>query len=199
MPGWCGDVDGVRPAVEAAVDEGDVPSGHFPNLVAAFARAASICECGETAIGGSSDVVDLPYGCVTEGITAGLVSKPDELAEPAVEVASGRIPPTIGPESPADLLGAVNKRLHHLRPRLLATIPVVAARRIYPGRVPNRRTVGNDLDQLVQDLIKAHGYRVRRWRLGFRSLPEGCHSKDSTDRHDNNGTNVRAGWISRVM
>jgi hypothetical protein len=136
MPGWCGDVDGVRPAVEAAVDEGDVPSGHFPNLVAAFARAASICECGETAIGGSSDVVDLPYGCVTEGITAGLVSKPDELAEPAVEVASGRIPPTIGPESPADLLGAVNKRLHHLRPRLLATIPVVAARRIYPGPRP---------------------------------------------------------------
>jgi hypothetical protein len=51
MPGGCGDVDGVRPAVKAAVDEGDVPSVHFPNLVAAFAGAASIRECGETAIG----------------------------------------------------------------------------------------------------------------------------------------------------
>ena len=51
MAGGCSDDDLVRPAVEAAVDEVDVPSGHFPNLVAAFAGAASIGECGESAVG----------------------------------------------------------------------------------------------------------------------------------------------------
>jgi hypothetical protein len=57
-------------APEAAVHQVNTPAGHFADEVAAFARAASICECGETAIGVSSDVVDVPYGCVTEGITA---------------------------------------------------------------------------------------------------------------------------------
>jgi hypothetical protein len=132
VAGGCDDVDGVRPAVEAAVDERDVPSGHFPNLVAAFALAASICECGESAIGVASDVVDVPYGCATKGITASLVAKPDELVEPAVEVASGRIPAHIGPESPADPLCAVNSRRHHLRPLLLATI----CRASLPGSGP---------------------------------------------------------------
>ena len=92
MPGRCGDDDLVRPALEAAVDEGEVPSGHFANLVAAFACAASIGECGESAVGVPGDVVEVPDGCVTERVTAGLVSKPDEFGEPAVEVAAGWIP-----------------------------------------------------------------------------------------------------------
>jgi hypothetical protein len=54
----------VRSAVEAAVDEGDVPSGHFADLVAAFAGAASICEGGESAVGVAFDVVEVPDGCV---------------------------------------------------------------------------------------------------------------------------------------
>jgi hypothetical protein len=92
VSGGCGDVDRVRPAVESAVDEGDVPSGHFANLVPAFARAASICECGESAFGVSSDVVEVPDGCITERVSAGLVTEFDELGEPAVEVAAGWIP-----------------------------------------------------------------------------------------------------------
>jgi hypothetical protein len=41
-------VDGVRSAVAAAVDEGDVPAGHFSDVVAAFAGAASIDVGGES-------------------------------------------------------------------------------------------------------------------------------------------------------
>jgi hypothetical protein len=50
--------------VEAAVDEGEVPSGHFSDLVAAFALAAPIGECGESAVGVSGDVVEVPDRCI---------------------------------------------------------------------------------------------------------------------------------------
>jgi hypothetical protein len=86
-----GDLDRVGIAAEAAVRQVNTPAGHFADEVAAFARAASIYECGETAIGVSSDVVDVPYGCVTEGITASLVTKPYQVVEQAVEIAPGRI------------------------------------------------------------------------------------------------------------
>jgi hypothetical protein len=74
----------VRSAEEAAVDEGDVPSGHFSNLVTAFTLAAAINEGGQTALGMSGDVVDVPDRCVTERISTGVVAKPYELGEPAV-------------------------------------------------------------------------------------------------------------------
>ena len=74
VAGGCGDDDFVWSAVEAAVDEGEVPAGHFSNLVAAFALTASIGEGGESAVGVSSDVVEVPDGCVAEGVAAGLVA-----------------------------------------------------------------------------------------------------------------------------
>jgi hypothetical protein len=52
-----------------------------------LAGAASIGECGESAVGVPGDVVEVPDGCVAERVTAGLLSKPDEFGEPAVEVA----------------------------------------------------------------------------------------------------------------
>jgi len=74
VAGGCGDDDFVWSAVEAAVDEGEVPAGHFANLVASFALAASVDVGGESAVGVSSDVVEVSDGCVAEGVWAGLVA-----------------------------------------------------------------------------------------------------------------------------
>ena len=52
MAGGCGDLDGVRCAAEAAVDEVDAPSGHVANVVAAFAGAASVGIDSDSAISG---------------------------------------------------------------------------------------------------------------------------------------------------
>ena len=51
VAGGCGDVDGVRPAVEAAIYETDAPAGHLPYAVAAFASAAAVLQDGGAAIG----------------------------------------------------------------------------------------------------------------------------------------------------
>ncbi len=74
MAGGCGDDDFVWSAVEAAVDEFEVPAGHFADLVAAFALAAAIGEGGESTVGVSGDVVEVPDGCVAERVSAGLVA-----------------------------------------------------------------------------------------------------------------------------
>src|SRR4029453_1456452 len=57
VAGRCGDDDLVRQDGEATVDGFEVPSRRFANLVAAFALAASMRECGETVIDVSSYVV----------------------------------------------------------------------------------------------------------------------------------------------
>ena len=67
MAGGCGDDDFVWSAVEAAVDDFDMPAGHFSDLVAAFALAAAIDVGGGSAVGVSGDVVEVSDGCVAEG------------------------------------------------------------------------------------------------------------------------------------
>ena len=76
----CGDVNGVRPAVEAAIDEGDVPAGHLPYIVAALAGAAGVFQCGGAVVAVTDDVIEVSDGCVAVGVCAGLVAESDELA-----------------------------------------------------------------------------------------------------------------------
>ena len=76
----CGDVNGVRPAVEAAIDEGDVPAGHLPYIVAALAGAAAVFQCGGAVVAVTDDVIEVSDGCVAVGVRAGLVAESDELA-----------------------------------------------------------------------------------------------------------------------
>jgi len=76
----CGDVNGVRPAVEAAIDEGDVPAGHLPYIVAALAGAAGVFQCGGAVVAVTDDVIEVSEGCVAVGVRAGLVAESDELA-----------------------------------------------------------------------------------------------------------------------
>ena len=76
----CGDVNGVRPAVEAAIDEGDVPAGHLPYIVAALAGAAAVFQCGGAVVGAADDVIKMSDRRLTVGVCAGLVAESDELA-----------------------------------------------------------------------------------------------------------------------
>jgi hypothetical protein len=62
VAGGCGDDDLVRQDGEAAVDDFELPSRHLTDEVAAFAGAASICECGQSAVGVSGDVVEVADG-----------------------------------------------------------------------------------------------------------------------------------------
>jgi hypothetical protein len=91
VAGGCGDDDLVRRAMEAAIDETDVPARHFADEVASGTRAASVSKAGGSAVAVAGDVIKVSDGCVTEGIPTGLVAEPDELGEPAVEVPAGGI------------------------------------------------------------------------------------------------------------
>src|SRR5688500_10099750 len=88
VAGGCGDDDLVRPGVEAAVDEFDVPAGHFADQVAALAFAASILQCGCSVVAVPGDVVDMSDRRITIGIPAGVITQPDEFSHPAVETAT---------------------------------------------------------------------------------------------------------------
>jgi hypothetical protein len=66
--------------VEAAIDEGDVPAGHLPYIVAALAGAAGVFQCGGAVVGVTGDVIEVSDGCVAVGVCAGLVAESDELA-----------------------------------------------------------------------------------------------------------------------
>jgi hypothetical protein len=63
----CGDVDGVRPTVEAAIYEADVPAGYFSYVVAAFAGAAAVFQDGWPAVSMADDVINVPYRRITVG------------------------------------------------------------------------------------------------------------------------------------
>jgi hypothetical protein len=59
VAGGCSDDDDlVWSAVEAAIDELDLPAGHFAGLVAAGADAASVAVAGGSAVGVPGDVVE---------------------------------------------------------------------------------------------------------------------------------------------
>ena len=71
VAGGCGDDDLVRAAGEAAVDDVDVPAGHFADDVAAGAFAASIAERGGSVVAAASDVVDVADRRITEWVYGG--------------------------------------------------------------------------------------------------------------------------------
>ena len=91
MAGGCGDDDLVRLALVGAFGGCDPPAGHFPNVVAAGADAASVGEGGGSAVAVAGDVVDVANRRVTERVTAGLVAQTDEFGQPSVEEAPARI------------------------------------------------------------------------------------------------------------
>jgi hypothetical protein len=92
VAGGCGDDHGVGFVEVFGVDEGDLPSRHFPGMVAAFTSSAAIHIAGASAVGVAGDVVDVADGCAAERIPAGLVAEFDQVGEPAVEAAAAGIP-----------------------------------------------------------------------------------------------------------
>jgi hypothetical protein len=91
VSGGCGDDHGVGFVEALGVDGGDLPAGHFADVVAAFTSTSAVHIVGGSAVAVAGDVVGVADGGAAVGIAAGLVAEPDEVGEPAVEAALVRI------------------------------------------------------------------------------------------------------------
>jgi len=102
MTGGCGDLDGVRFAVPSVAQDTHLPAGHLPDVVAAGIDPPTVLGRRWSTVAVRDDVVEMADGCVAERIAKALIPPPDELGEPASEVASLRIAPDDGTPRPGE-------------------------------------------------------------------------------------------------
>jgi hypothetical protein len=93
VSGGCGDDHGVGFVEALGVDGGDLPAGHFADVVAAFTSTSAVHIVGGSAVAVAGDVVDVTDRRSTERIPAHfLIAEPDEVGQPPVEAAAAGIP-----------------------------------------------------------------------------------------------------------
>ena len=114
MAGRRSDLDGVAWAVQSAGDGFDLPVRHFPDIVAAFARPATIEIDGQAALCEPLNVINVTYRCIAVRVSAHPIPEHDQLPKEPVELPAERI--TTDNRS-SIWLGV--EPAHHFRPLLL--------------------------------------------------------------------------------